>query len=316
MVVYHWLNYFYGPQGEIYNYLRFLTPSFIFIKGFLISHVHLVKYGADTAKLSRRLCTRGVKLLALFVALNALVSVLVPSSFVRSVLTGRTVAASLGAIFVVGDASGGDGGKIAAFGILVPISYLLILSSLLLVARRFFRYVLLAACVLLLMCMIFSDLRGTQYPNLELVTVGLLGVVAGYVSGRQLQQVVKHGWVVVAVYCIYLAAITYWTVSYYTQIVGAFLTSALIYVGGVRAGSKGLPSKIILLGKYSLFGYISQIAILQLLSLSLRHVSLTAAVLAGSLIAGLASTMFLVEAVDYSRRQSRVIDLAYKWIFA
>jgi len=27
MVLYHWLNYFYGPQGDIYKYLRFLTPS-------------------------------------------------------------------------------------------------------------------------------------------------------------------------------------------------------------------------------------------------------------------------------------------------
>jgi len=27
------LNYFVGPQGQYYNYLRFLTPSFIFISG-------------------------------------------------------------------------------------------------------------------------------------------------------------------------------------------------------------------------------------------------------------------------------------------
>ena len=31
MVLYHWLNYFYGPRGDVYRYLRFLTPSFIFI---------------------------------------------------------------------------------------------------------------------------------------------------------------------------------------------------------------------------------------------------------------------------------------------
>src|SRR4029077_598346 len=36
MVLYHWLNYFVTADGTIYKYLRFLTPSFIFITGFLI----------------------------------------------------------------------------------------------------------------------------------------------------------------------------------------------------------------------------------------------------------------------------------------
>src|ERR1700761_1941077 len=66
MVLYHWLNYFYGPYGKIYTYLRFLTPSFIFITGFLISHVHFAKYGAGSTKLSKRLFLRGLKLLAVF----------------------------------------------------------------------------------------------------------------------------------------------------------------------------------------------------------------------------------------------------------
>ena len=41
MVLYHWLNYFVGPQGDFYRYLSFLPPSFICITGFLISHVYL-----------------------------------------------------------------------------------------------------------------------------------------------------------------------------------------------------------------------------------------------------------------------------------
>ncbi|HEY1462593.1 MAG TPA: hypothetical protein VGF44_04170, partial [Terriglobales bacterium] len=35
MVVYHWFNYFVGPQAGVYKYIRFLTPSFIFITGFI-----------------------------------------------------------------------------------------------------------------------------------------------------------------------------------------------------------------------------------------------------------------------------------------
>ena len=35
MVLYHWVNYFIGNQWGYYRYLRFLTPSFIFITGFM-----------------------------------------------------------------------------------------------------------------------------------------------------------------------------------------------------------------------------------------------------------------------------------------
>src|SRR6184192_3526731 len=41
MVLYHWLNYFVASEGDFYRYLRFVTPSFIFITGFLISNVYL-----------------------------------------------------------------------------------------------------------------------------------------------------------------------------------------------------------------------------------------------------------------------------------
>ncbi len=45
MVLYHWINYFVGPEVTYYyKYLRFLTPSFIFIAGFMISNVYLSKY--------------------------------------------------------------------------------------------------------------------------------------------------------------------------------------------------------------------------------------------------------------------------------
>src|SRR5207302_5956026 len=41
MVLYHWLNYFVSTEGDFYRYLRFLTPSFIFI----IEHSH-AQFGA------------------------------------------------------------------------------------------------------------------------------------------------------------------------------------------------------------------------------------------------------------------------------
>src|SRR5512141_590938 len=72
MVLYHWLNYF-VPQGQYYNYLRFLTPSFIFISGFMVSQIHLRRHENGDLRLPKRLIVRGLKLLAVFVVLNTLV---------------------------------------------------------------------------------------------------------------------------------------------------------------------------------------------------------------------------------------------------
>src|SRR3984957_12974562 len=66
MVLYHWINYFIGPDWGYYRYLRFLTPSFIFVTGFMVSHIYLSKYKAADPRLPKRLITRGLKLLAIF----------------------------------------------------------------------------------------------------------------------------------------------------------------------------------------------------------------------------------------------------------
>src|SRR4051812_33192295 len=73
MVLYHWVNYFVGLQWSGYRYLRFLTPSFILITGYLVGHVYLRRYVADDVRLWRRLLGRGAKLLLLFVLLNVAV---------------------------------------------------------------------------------------------------------------------------------------------------------------------------------------------------------------------------------------------------
>jgi peptidoglycan/LPS O-acetylase OafA/YrhL len=317
MVLYHWLNYFYGPHGEIYKYLRFLTPSFIFITGFLISHVHFWKYGASSPKLSKRLFLRGLKLLAVFVALNLLVSILVPGSFIRNIFLARSTLMTLDTIFGTARISSSGAGKIAAFGVLVPISYLLMLAALLSFACRLFKYTFQAVCAFLLLCMVVLDLHGVQSANLELVTIGLLGVVFGYVSRDKLEKLVSRPWMIVFAYFIYLIAITIGNVSLYVQMAGACLTTALIYVVGVRTDRPGrLSGRLVLLGRYSLLGYISQIAILQLLHAGLGHFNLGYAALGASLLAGFALTMISVEVIDRGRAISTTIDSAYRLVFA
>src|SRR5438552_8878065 len=69
MVLYHWLNYFVATEVDIYRYLRFITPSFIFITGFLISNVLLLKHPIGDLRFPRRLIQRGLKLTGLFILL-------------------------------------------------------------------------------------------------------------------------------------------------------------------------------------------------------------------------------------------------------
>ena len=59
MVLYHWINYFVSQQGDFSEILRFITPSFIFITGFLIANVYLAKYAIDDPRLYKRLIQEG-----------------------------------------------------------------------------------------------------------------------------------------------------------------------------------------------------------------------------------------------------------------
>jgi peptidoglycan/LPS O-acetylase OafA/YrhL len=317
MVLYHWLNYFYGTSGDIYKYLRFLTPSFIFITGFLISHVHSSKYGIGNPRLPKRLFLRGLKILGLFIFLNLMICALFPASSVRTILFDHPSFANLSAIFLSGNIFVDGIGKTTAFTILVPIGYLLLVSAVLLTVCRVFKYVFYVVCSLLLLSVLLLNLNGIQSFNLELLTIGLLGVVLGYIPAADINRLAGHPYAVALAYCAYLAAITIWDVPFLLRVVGVCLTVLLIYIVGAKRGEAGtLRRHILLLGKYSLFGYIVQIAILQVLRRAFMHVDIGAGVLVVSFIAGFALTMISVEVVDRARPKSASFDRLYRVVFA
>src|SRR5262245_34749481 len=127
MVLYHWLNYFVVLDWDVYRYLRFLTPSFIFITGFLISNIYLSKYSGDDPRLHARLARRGLKLLLLFVALNLLAGLVSRGA-------GSLVNDWYG-VFVTGNGH-------AAFNVLLGIAYFLLLTPVMLIASRVSRLAL------------------------------------------------------------------------------------------------------------------------------------------------------------------------------
>ena len=316
MVLYHWINYFSGPQWEYYRYLRFLTPSFIFITGFMISNVYLSKYDSADPRLSKRLFTRGLKLMAVFLALNVartfIVPVLSTGVLVRNPLDFRNVFT----VFVSGNLPA-VGGKLASFIILVPISYVLMFSGGLMLPYRFYRYTFHVVCVLLLLSILILGSIGEQSSHLELVTIGMIGVLAGFKPIAAINGFVRHPYALAFAYLCYTIAITIWNVPFVLQLVGVPLSVMVIYLVGLSGSEAGtIRTEVILLGKYSLFGYISQMAIIQFLSAGLHHLNSKVTVLGLSFVAAFALTIISVEVLDRARARAASMDRLYKAVFA
>jgi peptidoglycan/LPS O-acetylase OafA/YrhL len=303
MVLYHWLNYYIGLGWFGYRYLRFLTPSFLLITGFLISRVYLRRYAGDSPDLRRRLVQRGAKLLVLFVALNALAWV-TSASLLDPSLANAT------AVFVRGTGR-------AAFDILVPIGYFLMLAPLVLFvsARTGLSLTVPAAAVLLVT--IGLNHFDVSNSHLELVAIAFVGLAAGASSDDRIEQTLPRPWVLVAVYVPYLVAITAWNVLYPLQVVGVCLSIMLLYTLGARW--KGLPAVfrcIVDLGRYSLLCYIAQIAILQLLRRAVPPTALSGVTVAVPLVACLGLMIGAVYATHLARGRSRVADRLYRTVLA
>ena len=315
MVLYHWINYFIGPQWPYYFYLRFLTPSFIFISGFVITHVYLSKYDPADVRLPKRLLVRGLKLLVIFAALNVGRSVVLPMLSSGSPVADPLALKNILAVYVTGNLPNTT--KLVSFSILVPIAYLLMFSAALMVPMRRHRYTFHVACAFLLALISSLAYFGITSENLEFVTVGMLGALVGFMPISAINNIGKHPFSLAVAYVLYIIAITIWNVPFPLLIVGVFLSVGLIYwIGAHEGAARRIRNETILLGKYSLFGYISQIVILQLLHAGLRRFSLGIPVLAISFLAAFALTVISVEVVDRARATATSVDKLYKVVFA
>lgn len=315
MVLYHWLNYFVGPQGHYYNYLRFLTPSFIFISGFMISRIHLTRYKNSGQRLAKRLTVRGLKLLALVFLLNALVS-FTTARFEVQLAAFTTFVHNICLAFVVSNPAASAGQRNVAFIMLVPIAYLLLLSAGVVMLTKRQRYVFRYILFLLIVAVMLSYAFGMVSSYLDLLLIGVLGVVIGFAEMGQMAFVLGHPYVLIALYCCYLAAITFWAVTPPLQVASVILTTALLYIAGSRSEPGAAWRRTVLLGKYSLLGYISQIAILR----GLKKISWLSqhgvGVLLASLLLGALLTWMTVEIADFARRKSKLADALYRFVFA
>lgn len=315
MVVYHWVNYFIGPVWGYYRYLRFLTPSFIFITGFMISNVYLSKYAATDPRLPKRLFTRGLKLLAVFVGLNAARILVGPVLGTGGMQQNPLSPANIFTIFVSGNYPV-VGGKLVSFSILVSIGYLLVFSGALMLPYRKYKYTFHIVCAVLFLSIIGLALVGAESYNLEFIAVGMLGVLTGFLPISSINRFVRHPYALGVVYLCYTILITVWYMPFLVIVLGVVLSLMVIYLIGISRSETGAVwREFILLGKYSLLGYIAQIAILQILNIGFHRIDLGTAGIVISFFTAFLLTILSVRTV-HSARTIVSVDRLYKLIFA
>jgi hypothetical protein len=207
--------------------------------------------------------------------------------------------------------------KVVAFYILVPIAYLLILSgAALMVPLRVCAYVCPFLCVCLFAFIAVLDLSGRSNQNLEVVAIGTLGILAGLSPIAVVNKAVRHPYLLAVLYLLYTTAITVWNVPYPLEVVGTILSVTIIYlVGTIGRKTNWIRDELILLGKYSLFGYISQIVVLQMLGAGLRHLNVRSTASVISFPAALALSVIAVELVHRARSRAASVDRLYRVVF-
>ena len=310
MILYHWINYFVGIGGPVFTYLRVIPPSFIFITGFLIVNLYPTKYGFSGPKAYERLIFRGLKLLVLFTVLNLIANAFFVRSYSRAMPGVDGFLRDAATIYISGNIK-------AVFGILIPISYLLLLSTGIFLVGQVYKHSIPLVCAALFFLIAFLELHGLSTSHLTLIGIGLLGLVAGFFPTERIDAWVDHPSVIVCLNIGYIFAISIWEISYLPQAIGVCLSVILIYLTGMKTADwGGIRSTIILLGKYSLFGYIAQIGLLQLLHRGLPYLNLDKWELwVISFVGAFALTIMIVKVVHNFRAKSRSVDWLYRVVF-
>ena len=310
MILYHWINYFVSIGGPVFRYLRFVPPSFIFVAGFLIANVYPAKYELGEIMVYKRLMVRGLKLLTLFTLLNVIANLLFVKSYGRVMPGLDGFLRDAATIYISGNAK-------AAFGVLVPISYLLLLSAGIFAAGRICKCSVHLACAASLLFMGFLEWKGFASSNVMLVGIGLLGVVVGLHPIEKINVWVDCPYVLVGLNVAYIVAISIWEVNSLLQIIGVCLSVTSIYLVGMKSVAwGGVRNLVILLGRYSLFGYIAQIGLLQLLHRGIPYLNWDSwSLLILSFISAFLMTITAVGIMQWSREKSNTVDRLYRVTF-
>ena len=304
MVVYHSLNYSVYTQVAFAN-IAFLPPSFIFVAGFLLTNSYLARYDVKSWRLHQRLVTRGAKLILLFTAINLALYFLAlgPAAL-------EQFAENFQAIYLVAN------GRFASFSILTSIGYLLLLAPLLLFIGSLNRWLLPALALTLFIFCAVVEWRGTVGYHLSLITAGIVGAAFGLVPLEQISGLARKWFIAVPLYGLYRTGSYFIGDPYPMQLMGVVTGLLVLY-----SLALWLPIRMqsyretVLLGRYSLFGYIIQLGVIQVVVRMFGPFTTPLAVVILAVVT-LAAMWAVTRGTHWLRAKARFVDLTYKAAFA
>lgn len=310
MVIYHSLNYTGDYTSAAFRLMAFLPPSFILITGFLLTNSYLSRYNAADPELHRRLLTRGAKLILLFVALNVSL-VLIRNAGDRQVFPALgELASRWREIFFT------PSGRVASSGILVSIGYVLLVASPLLLLYCVKPWLLPALATILVAACCFFEWSRTLNYYFGMVTFGIVGMCLGTIPLGTLERF-AHNWVLLLPgYGIYRLGSYFFGEIYPIQLAGTVLTLSILFGLALVFSQAGFAYRqCVLLGRYSLFGYIFQLVVLQVLRKTLSTADPAASFIIMTLLT-LVLTWLATLVVEKLRQTAQAFDVTYKWVFA
>jgi hypothetical protein len=306
MVIYHSFNY--STDYRLgFRYLPFLPPSFILITGFLISRLYFKPEVACDPRVHGRLLFRGFRLLILFTLLNVATQIMGRQKFATDPQGIAYLADYWFEIYGIG------GARFAAFSILLPIAYLLLLAPLLILLHRFNRVLVPLVAVSVA---IFCAAPSQPSVNLALLSAGLIGIILGSVPATALSAMGRYWYMAVAGYIGYLSLSHLFWQSPFDQLLNAFLALAAIFsVCAAINSDSPIGRRLLVLGKYSLLAYIVQIAILQILARFVGRMEPFSVLFFLQMLGVLLLMIIMAESLGWARMKSTWVDASYRAVF-
>jgi hypothetical protein len=315
MVVYHSLNYFTTGYSVIYDYFSFVARGFILLSGFMCGAIYYSKFQKDRYYVLKRLPIRAFKLISIFLIINISIGMLAGrmgsgnSDAANSILAWTRITLLEGAPYL------------SSFEILVPIAYVLLISPLFFHKTGF--------GINLIYVIIFSYMAFSLFDidlsyNLNCLLIGIGGISIGLVYTRinkYLDNIYLRSGLAVFLTIIYVILIPM-GFDIRQNILITFVYICIVIFNLYSLGrllnlKKCFSSKIIIIGRYSLFLYIGQIVILHILRsmintrFSVNDLGLWIIIVSVNIAMVIAATF-----TEFLRSNSKIMDKAYRLIFA
>ncbi len=314
MVGYHALSIATAADAEVFRYIRFISGSFIFISGFVVARFMGERFAQEPAVTSQRLVARGSKIVALFTVLNLAIALSGIGNVAKQQLGLGGFIANVVAIYLWGD------GRMASFTILLPIGYLMMVTPAVLALFARAPVVAPPALLALALALIAHPAVGDRSLNVDFMLIGLAGLALG--TPPWAQRLFEARTPALFVLAVALAATLWFTGRWGGQgplyVVGVALIFKLLHDSARQLLESGAVMRMAtLLGRYSLFAYIAQIALIQFFfrASGAQRWSVGAEV---ALVCSVTVVLLVAScvALDKLRLSSRLVDRSYRLVFS